>query len=149
MSAFLPFLIKKNDDAVVNPYDRWGVMVKSIPFNLAPEIKPYASTDWPDEDGDDEYIPSTPRFKAYEMEISFVYVGEYNTANNKIREFWNYVKSGELQIYDTYTGIGRKGIRYVGYSSTAFHRRNLSGDVVEFKIKFKVNNPVDDIILEQ
>ena len=149
MSNFLPFLIKKNDGAVINPYKEWNIMVKSLPFNIAPEIKKYASVDWPDEDGDDEYIPSVPHFKAYEMEASFVYIGEYKTANTKIKAFWDYIKSGELQIYDSYTGIGRKGVRYVAYSPEAFHRRSASGDIVVFKIKFKINNPVDNIILTE
>lgn len=148
MSDYKSFLLKKDGEAVVkDSFAEWGIMVQSIPFLLVPEMKELPSTDWPDEDGDDEYVPSVTHFKAYSMDISFVYIGNYETANEKIRAFWNYVKQGTFQFYDQYTSVGRSGVRYVSFSPKAFRRRNNSGDTVEFSMTFKVNDPVENIIL--
>ena len=141
------FLLRKGGSNVIDSKEQWGILAKSVPFVLVPDVKEYSKIDWPDEDGDDEYIPEDPHFKAYEMTVSFVYIGDYETANMQIKAFWDFVKQGEFELYDQYTKIGREKVRYVGYENDAFRRRTSDGDIVEFKFKFKVNNPTKDITL--
>ena len=128
----------------------WGIFVKKVPFNLFPDMKDIPSRDWADEHGDDEYIPHSPLYKAYEMECNFVYVGTHGTANARIKDFLKYLaEGGRFSIYDTYTKIGRTDVRYMGYSEDVLYRRDGQNDIVVFSVKLKVNNPITDITLKK
>lgn len=149
-----PLLIKKNvTNAVVkNTYDEWNIVCKDFPFKLGGDAKDLYAESLPDEHGDDEYIPDIIPIKAYEIDVPFVYKGNINTANSYIKQFLQYLigqdgQKPDLKIYDTYTKIGRQNVRYVGYKEDAFVRKEDEGDVVEFTISFKVNDPLTDIRL--
>lgn len=144
----------KSDALVVDTFDNWGIVCKDFPFKLYGEAKELPSQDWHDEDGDDEYIPSELKISAYEVEVEFVYKGVLDTANTNIRGFLDYLtgKDGmgaELQVYDTYTNIGRQGVRFVSVEEDVFWRQEEGGDVVVFVVTFKVNDPVTDIELSK
>lgn len=144
----------KSDALVVDPFDDWGIVCKDFPFKLYGEAKELPSQDWHDEHGDDEYIPSELRISAYEIDVEFVYKGDMNTANTNIMAFLDYLtgKGGtgaELMVYDTYTRIGRQGVRYVSVDDDIFWRQEEGGDVVVFVVTFKVNDPTTDITLSK
>lgn len=142
----------KNDALTVDTYDRWGIVCKEFPFKLYGEAKELPSYDWKDMDGEDEYIPDTLPIAAYELEVEFVYKGEMNTANTNIKGFLDYLTGrdgtgAELMVYDTYTRIGRQGVRFVSVEDDITWRQEEGGDVVVFVVTFKVNDPVTDITL--
>lgn len=146
---YKPCLFQKSGQPVRDSIE-WGIYVKSIPFKLFPEIKELASRSWLDEDGDDEYYPSQPVFKAYEMDCQFVFIGVHGTANEQIKSFLTYLTTnGSFSLYDTYTQIGRKEVRYVSYSEDVFYRRDHENDIVVFSVKLKVNDPLTDITLKK
>lgn len=147
-------LFKKMKDGapVVDTLDNWGIVCKDFPFRLYGEAKELPSHDWKDEDGDDEYIPDELRISAYEIDVEFVYKGEVETANTNIKAFLDYLTGrggtgAELMVYDTYTKIGRQGVRFVSVDEDVFFRQTDYGDVVVFSVTFKVNDPVTDITL--
>lgn len=145
---------KMNDALVVDTFDNWGIVCKDFPFKLYGEAKELSSQDWMDEDGEDEYVPSELKIASYEMDVEFVYKGDMNTANVKIKEFLDYLTGrggtgAELQVYDTYTKIGRQKVRFVSIEDDIFWRQEEGGDVVVFVVKFKVNDPVTDITLSK
>ena len=146
---YKPLLLLKEGGSVTDSNARWGIVVQSMPFKLVPDVKEYAKTDWKDADGDDEFIPAVPRFKAYEMEVSFLCVAPCGEANARIRAFWDFVKAGEMMMHDTYTGIGRRGVRFAKFAPKALRRRDGGTDAVEFKMTFKVNDPVTQIDLRR
>lgn len=144
----------KDDALVVDTYDNWGIVCKSFPFKLYGEAKELPSFDWKDEDGDDEYIPDELKMSAYEIDVEFVYKGEINSANANVRGFLDYLTGrggtgAELMIYDTYTKIGRQGVRYVKVEDDVFWRQEEGGDVIVFVVTFKVNDPITDITLSK
>lgn len=149
--TYKPCLFQKLTDlAPVRDSMEWGIYIKSIPFKVFPDMKDVPSRDWMDENGDEEYIPDTPYFKAYEMECKFVFIGANGTANTQIRSFLEYLANGGMfRIYDTYTKIGRSEVRYVGYSEDILYRRDEDNDIVVFSVILKVNNPIDEIILQK
>lgn len=111
-------------------------------------MKDIPSRDWPDEHGNDEFIPDKPVYKAYEIECEFVFIGTHGTANEKIRSFLQYLaENGSFSIYDTYTKIGRQNVRYVSNSEDVFYRRDGENDIVVFSVTLKVNDPITDITL--
>ena len=126
----------------------WGIYIKSVPFKLFPDLKEPPSRDWQDEQGNDEYIPDVPYYKAYEIDCEFVFIGTNGTANTQIKAFLSYLaEGGKFKMYDTYTKIGRTDVRYVSYSEDVFYRREGQNDVVVFSVKLKVNDPLTDITL--
>lgn len=144
----------KNDAPVVDTFDNWGIVCKDFPFKLYGEAKELSSHDWNDEDGDDEYIPSELKIASYELDVEFVYKGAMDTANSNIEAFLDYLTGrggtgAELQVYDTYTKIGRQGVRYVSVDDDIFWRQEEGGDVVVFVVTFKVNDPMTDITLSK
>lgn len=134
-----PTWVQKGSDAAKNILTEWGIYVKNIPFKAFPDLKDVFKRDWPEDSGDDEYIPANPVFKAYEMELSLVYVGGMDTAGDKIRRFCEYMVGAEISLFDEFTGIGVR-CRFVSYDEKAFYRRDE--DVVQFSVKVKVNNPL-------
>lgn len=148
---YKPFLIQKlKTNSPVRDSREWDIWVKSIPFLIYPKLKEPAKRSWVDESGDDEYVPDTPRFEAYTMDVAFAFIGERGTANVKIRSFLSYLsQDGEFSIYDTYTAIGRTHVRYSSFSDDAFRRREGQNDLVEFKVTLKVNDPITEIRLSK
>lgn len=146
---YKPFLIQKlQSGSPVRDSKEWGLWVKHVPFKIFPELKDLPSYSWPDEQGDDEFVPSTPYYKAYTMGCDFVYIGRQ--ANAMIQSFLVYLANGgEFRIYDTYTGVGRENVRYVKYSEDILYRRENTDNIVVFSVTFKVNNPIDNIILSK
>ena len=148
----------KDNASVVDTLDNWDIVCKDFPFKLYGDAKELPVRNWKDKDGDDEYIPSVLPIEAYEMEVEFAYKGDMNSANEKIREFLDYLTGrdgtgAEFSVYDTYTRIGRQHVRYVGVEEDVFFRGKKSStygyDVVVFVVKMKVNDPVTDITLSK
>lgn len=139
-----PTWVQKNTDAAKNINTEWGIITKSVPFNPFPDLKEVFKRDWPDVSGDQEYLPPIPKFKAYEIDVSFVYIGGFNTAGDKIRQFCEYIVGPEFSFYDEYTGNGFR-CRFVSYNNNAFYRRDE--DLVEFSLKLKINNPLSYVVL--
>jgi len=149
LDNYKPFLIQKMKDGyLVKDSSDWGVLVKSFPFKLSAEPKDIPSNNWMDEDGDDEFVPDFPVYKAYTEDVEFLYIGDYNTAVTKINEFISYLATQGLnKIYDSYTQIGRKDVRYVGSKEAKLIRNKYQGDIVIFKLTFKFNDPKTQIEL--
>ena len=148
---YKPFLIQKlKNNSPVRDSREWGIWIKSIPFQLYPKLKDPAKRSWPELNGDEEYLPESPVFDAYTMEVNFVFIGERGTANAQIRGFMNYLsRDGEFSIYDTYSAIGRTHARYSSYSDKAFRRREGENDIVQFSVTLKVNDPITEIRLSK
>jgi len=132
------FWIKKTGIAAIDIFATWGIRIKSIPFRPYPNLKDIAKREWPDAQGDDEYIPPVRLSAPYEVSVKFFYEGELDSIADNIIGFLEYLQGGELSFYDEYTG--RKGIfRYSSYTDDAIHHKGA--DTLEFTVKFKINNP--------
>ena len=131
--------IQKSTENRKDVFLDFGILLKSIPLNPFPDLKEIPKRDWADKQGDDEYLSSIPIFKAYETDVKFIYKGELGSARKAIYEFILYLTGSEFSIFDTWKGVGFR-CRYVSYNESAFYRKQ--DDVVEFSLKFKVNNPL-------
>ncbi len=147
--TYKPCLFQKyTANAPVRDSLEWGVYIKSVPFRVFPAMKDIPSRDWMDENGDEEFIPDKPVYKAYELDCEFVYIGVNGTANQYIRDFMTYLAEGGMfRMYDTYTKIGKTNVRYISYSEDVLYRKDGQKDIVIFTVKLKVNDPTSNIIL--
>lgn len=128
----------------------WGMVCTDFPFDLYPETKDLPKRDWADEDGEDTFIPDVLPLKAYDLEAGICYKGEMKSAYDKISSFLNYLigedgNGATLKIHNIHTGIGRQRIYFIGASDYDFHSES-GGDVVTFKVKFRVTDPKKNII---
>ena len=144
-----------NDSDVIDTQATFRVACQECPFKYLPESKELPKRDWYDEDGDDIYIPTDGlKFKAYDMEMKFIYVGTEQTMKNDIMGFINFIygrnENGSplLKIYDEYTKIGRKGIYVSNVDDELLAYDDVNENVIGiFKVKFRVTDPATEITL--
>ena len=78
-----------------------------------------------------------------------------DSANEKILTFLEYLTGrdgtgSEFSVYDARTRIGRQHVRYEKFSPDGeIVRDEHEGDVMVFKVSFKVNDPVTNIVLSK
>ena len=146
-----------NGDAypVCESVGAWGVWCKEIPFKLAEKMKEPAKRSWYDEHGDDEYVASGGLYaEAYTMKVELGCKkmrggnGTVTDVRDNVGRFLAYLRnSGMLNLYSTYTRIGRRYVRLSSISDNATWRTDDDGEFLIFTVEFKVNDPVTDIIL--
>lgn len=127
----------------------FGIVCTEMPFAPFTETKKIPTRDWPEEDGEDVYVPSRLPRNAYDMEIGLCYKGGSKSAYDGIKKFIDYLtgEDGEtpvLKIYSPFTGIGRENVYLKEYDDDAFFF-NEEEDVVLFSMTFRVTDPKTDI----
>lgn len=170
---YQPFLIavgeagsyKEEGMAYQAPFDtfnKYGLFIKHAPYKAFPQIKNLVTQDWPDENGEDVWLPKTGIVnKAYDFDVEFIYFADDGMATENIRAFANEIKGKWLQIYDTYTKMGRRGVYVSEFDADPpFKRRKINIphiedgikheflDYVSFKVKFRVNDPNTNVVLK-
>lgn len=141
-------LIENSNGETIDTNAFCDIVVKSCPFQLAPEPKDYAVNDWADENGEDVYFPTTPVYKAYDLKVDFLCITENGKANQKIKSLWDFLQHPPLKLHDVYTNIGRQQVYYKSFNPKSFYRREGVKDIVEFSLNFRVCDPITDISLK-
>ncbi|CAJ0600686.1 unnamed protein product [Cylicocyclus nassatus] len=126
---------------------KWGMIAKSNPYPALPNPKKVYSNDWKDEHGKEEYTEQM-FYDSYDFEVSF-YVKAFADGaipatavlRNQIQSFFNAIRQGTFRIYDSYTAIGRRNVRYLGYTEDSFRARGNWARAI-FKVKFRVDDPI-------
>lgn len=141
---YMPFYIQTDGDDIAIDTREWGMVAKTNPFPVLPTPKEPYKNNWMDEDGDDEYNASM-FYEAFEFDVQFYIKTIGDNAESallsQIESFFSKIREGEFMIYDSYTGIGRKNVRYAGFNSDEYKRREGWARAI-FTIKFKVNDPI-------
>lgn len=155
---YLPLLISVSNESGAwspnltysEPFDtleRFGLYIMSYPFSICQEPQNIISQTWKDQNGDDVFIPNVVTHKSDEIDVMFLYYHMDNMANVQINEFVKTIKGKWLKMYETYTGIGRQGVYFVGCQKAEKFIRRGERDTVIMKFKFKVNDPDTNITL--
>ncbi|UKK52660.1 hypothetical protein [Prevotella sp. E2-28] len=137
----------------------WGIFCKTIPFKLMGSVKKPACQTWLDEDGDEEFIPSTGLLReSYTIEIelgckkltasdSTKYDVSVNDVRDKVAAFIGWLQSaGMIKLYSTHTKIGRQYVRLESVPDDATWKNDNGEEWLIFKIVMKVNDPSTDIV---
>lgn len=149
MDYYKVYLQSETDGVMVETVSAYGMYCMDIPFKMAAKAKEPASRNWNDEDGIDEYIPSTGlRLASYEMDIKFGCKGNKGSVNKNLSDFIAFLKKGYMKMYCDYTQIGRQHVRFVELSDDAELVRDINGDILVIKVKFVVSDPVTKITLK-
>lgn len=141
---------EKPDASVIETIEEFGLYCVDIPFKPVSDVKEVTSRDWKDENGIDEYIPADGlKLSAYDIDIKFGYKGDKFGANEAISSFIEFLISGYVSIYDTYTRIGRQKVRFMKLNDNAELVRSDDGDILIFSATFKVCDPLTNISLSK
>jgi hypothetical protein len=138
--------------AVKDTLSEWEIVCKEFPFKLSGDAKPLPTRSYADEHGEETYYPDEMPIEAYDLEVEFGYKGKRDTANVQVGRFLNYLKGvggtgTYLKVYDTYTRIGRQGLSYKSVSEELTERTDENGDLLIFKVTFRVADPTTEITL--
>ena len=150
---YKPFYIQKDVQEGAIETTQWGLVAKSNPFPVLPTPKEPYKNEWLDEDGDDEYNAEM-HYESFEFEVTFYVktIGEdaESVLVSQTRQFFEKIRNGEFMIYDAYTGLGRRKVRYAGYSEESYKHMKESDSSKDwaraiFNVTFKVNDPITRI----
>ena len=141
--------------SVVDTQSSFRVVCQEFPFKHYPEAKDLPKRDWYDRHGEDVYIPTDGmKFKAYDLEAKFLYVGSQAQMSEDLRNFISFIYgrndggSPLLAIYDEYTKTGRRGVLVESVDNELIAYDDANAEVIgQFKVKFRVTDPVTDITL--
>lgn len=172
MNSKYAVLFQKGNGNIVNSFTEWGIACCKLPFRVGGKTKELAKRDWHDEQGEDTYIPSKLMFEGYDAEFEMAYVGrelasnpfDLSLAMERIDTFkrWvsgnNTVSGGgaELKIYSPYSTIGRQKCYLLDVNDEDPHVQlvgvngnDYNENVVTFKVKFRVTDPLTNIVLQE
>lgn len=140
---------------VVDTLASYNVACQEFPFKILPETKELPKRDWFDEHGEDIYVPTDGlKFKAYDLEVKFLYVGTEQSMPTDLKNFIKFLYGRNdngaplLAVYDEYTTIGRRGIYVLSVDNDLYFYNDASIEAIaSFKVKFRVTDPVTDVTL--
>lgn len=137
----------------IDTQEEFNVVCEDFPFDYLPDVKDLAKREWADENGEDVYVPQDGlKFKAYDVDVTFLYVGTQENMQTDISSFISFITgrnsggSPILAIYDEFTLIGRRGVIVSKIDNTLFTYDDINEQVIaRFKVKFRVTDPTTNI----
>lgn len=144
-------------ESAVDVLQAYGMVLEDMPSVIPLTPKNIYSHSWPDEDGDDEYIPEVIRYEAVKAEFTFgcrSYSAD-NTVFDMLSAFIAFLQSGTFSFYGERSGIGRQHVRFAELHDDARYsrhtlRRNgadVTEEILSFTVTFKINDPKTEITL--
>lgn len=144
------FYLQKGTDTVKESNAEWNILVQKFDWGmLMLKPKPYAETDWKDQNGKDAFVPQILKFESNKIKLTFLYMGEFMTFYNKLTEFLTYLSTGGyLKIQDKFSGVGRQKVKWTDSEAPNMITQNtLEGDKFTFALTFEIDDPVTNIVL--
>lgn len=145
--------------SVLDTFEEYNVICSDMPFVLFPEAKETVTLDWVGEDGVEAYIPHRLRVKDYDLEATFLYVGDHDNMRQDVDRFIKYLQGrisdvdenpagARLAISEEYTQTGRKDVVFVNAAYPEWWNSREQDDeaLAVFKVKFHVYDPMTDVV---
>lgn len=149
MKGYKPFYIQvaSGGGKVCHDTTEWGLVAQTNPYPALPTPKEPYKNEWPGEDGDDEYTAQM-HYEAFEMQVGF-YVKCFDSGGqtaagvlrSQLDSFFAAIRQGEFEVFDSYTQLGFRKVRFAGYGDEEFLSRDNWARLM-FTATFKVNDPV-------
>lgn len=128
-------------NGVIYDISHYGLYLGKSPNDLgcSPKESNFVTTDFPEEDGVDLYIPPVLAKKEFDYPVTFIYyANSLDTANLAITSFYTSLAGNKITIYNDY-----KKVMVVGYAkkytTAEFYRNEI--DVVTFELTFFIPKP--------
>lgn len=124
--------------------DNFNFVVLEMPFVSKGELKELAKAEYPDEDGEDVYVPAQRRFKSRTISVKIGYEGGAGTAFNAFSSLEGWLAgAGMMSVYSEWIGAGYNECTYEGVSDDLKYTTMVNSDILEVTIKFAVHNPTN------
>ena len=172
MNEKYALLFRKGNGTIVNSFTQWGIVCAKVPFDVGGKTKEPAKREWPDEHGEDAYLPTKLMMQAYDAEFEMAYKGkelasnpfDLSLAESQIKAFKKWLtgndnvngSGSELKIYSPYSTIGRQKCYLLEIDDEEPHLQTVQDagnvyneNVVTFKVTFRVTDPMTDIELTE
>lgn len=152
------YIRKKGEDKIYETGQDFDMYVSSTSVLCGAVSKPLYSVDWSDEDGLDEFIPDCIPVQQGSMSCSFSCKGSKKDLPSKILSFVDFLRRGEMDVYDKYYNIGKRGVRFsslsdnaVVYEDSGVKNEGNGSDFcsITITVEFKVNQPLSNIVLAE
>lgn len=141
ISNYKPFYIQVGN-VCYDTKSQWGFIAKTNPYPALPTPKDPYKNDWPDENGDDEYVTHL-YYESFEFDVQFyIRATDVETIRASLADFFATIQNGEFSVYDSATGLGRRKVRYAGFAEERAAIMDKDFARCIFTITFKVNDPV-------
>lgn len=140
MEDFSLYIQRAGEDTAKGTVEEWYCGVTDACAAVDGGFKDFASKSWQGEDGEDVYIPATPRLAAYDAEWELCYKGPGRAAFATLEAMRSWLSGKLLALYDPYTGMGRRGAWLKGFSSPKYTRRK-GAEVLRFTLTFRITAP--------
>lgn len=131
--------------AVKDLCDDFDFVVIEMPFVTRGELKEIAKTEYPDEDGEDVYVPKVRHYKPGSADIKIGYKGRIGTSFIALSNLESWLASaGLMGFYSEWSKAGFAECSYTG-SYDAKLTTMCSSEVLEATIRFAIHNPTNII----
>lgn len=148
MNAEYSLLMQHPGGAVNDLEDTFGFVLLEIPMIAGGEVKELAKNDWPDEDGDDVYIPSQLHFKAGTMKVKVGYTTEGGmSCQEALNILETYLSQGEQKLYSEWTKQGFEHCSLKGISDVD-HFKVANTETITCDIDFYIHNTTERVTSE-
>lgn len=112
------------------------------------EIKDLPSRSWPEDNGEDVYIPSVLPVKAAEADFSLVYWGDIGTAKLALNKIVKYLYGNDgtgasLLVYNPFNRCGYCGMYAKKVSEITYKKSNID-EVLTMKVTFNIPDPTQE-----
>lgn len=121
------------------------VVTENMPAITAGDTKDVVKTEWPDEHGDDVFVPRKLAFKSTIIDIPVGYTGAKGTSFEALRALTDFLSSnGSVTIYNEQRKAGYTCCVFSGVSDAEV---SLNGEfeILTAKIKFNVYDPMSKV----
>lgn len=152
--GYAPFYVQmKTAQTATNLLTEYGCVINSHSYPANFTVKEPYKNEWFDEDGDDEYIPSTGLHLeafTFTQECCMLFNAGDSAASraalaSQYRSLADYLHGGEFSFFDDWTKIGYRNVRLSSISTIeeeAFKATTDGKVLLRFSITFKVNDPI-------
>lgn len=121
------------------------VCTTGAPLFAPLEMKDVAKTEWPDEHGEDVFIPNKRGYKAVSISIPVAYTGKISSSGKALRALTDYLTSnGSLTIYSELSGCGFDICTFDGVDNSVLTPCG-NYEVLECNIKFCAHDPASTV----
>lgn len=128
----------------------FGMACGEIPFLAQIEAKDLGTLDCPGENGERSFFPDRLSFKAYDIDVPFLYYGKLGEVYDNYKRFRDYLSGydgtgSELIIFAPWCGIGRSEVNVSAIKDLRYHR-DEDTDYLGFAVTFHIANPIGDVV---
>ncbi len=140
MKDYSLYIQRDSDTSAKGIVEEWNIAVVETCTDIDGGFKTFTSREWANEDGEDVYMPASPKLQAYDAKWTLCYKGAASNAYEKLTDFRDWLSGTLLKIYDPKTLTGRVGAYLSKFGAPTYWRKG-DEEVLKFEVTFRITSP--------